>query len=166
MGDAFVQACKRGEMDAVRRFLAEGADPNTVADGRPALYVAAWQGHVNVVELLLEWREALATAWKPFRWNETNYVEHMLDDVSFLQRVPVIVESIGAAVLSNVPFLHDDATRLAAMDRVRIAGAVKSLSAAKTRVRASFLTSSGRPSRKRMDRSMNPCLGFPSAIAT
>ena len=38
MGDAFVQACDRGDADAVRQFLAQGADPNTVhSQGLPAL---------------------------------------------------------------------------------------------------------------------------------
>lgn len=53
MGDAFVKACDDGDADAVRKFLAEGADSDTLDDGFPVLYQAAAVGHANLVELLL-----------------------------------------------------------------------------------------------------------------
>eukprot|EP01046_Picozoa_sp_COSAG06_P040820 COSAG06_NODE_4980_length_3811_cov_4.290140_1_plen_592_part_00 len=53
MGDAFVQACDRGDADAVRQFLAAGADPNTVDQGFPVLCGAALGGHTATIELLL-----------------------------------------------------------------------------------------------------------------
>ena len=40
MGDAFVKACDDGDADAARKFLAEGADPDTLDDGFPVLYQA------------------------------------------------------------------------------------------------------------------------------
>eukprot|EP01046_Picozoa_sp_COSAG06_P108678 COSAG06_NODE_55100_length_291_cov_0.802083_1_plen_33_part_01 len=33
MSDAFAMACDDGDADAVRKFLAEGADPDTADDG-------------------------------------------------------------------------------------------------------------------------------------
>ena len=54
MGDALVLACNDGKVDAVRQFLAEGADPNTVhSQGFPALCMAAQKGHTAAIELLL-----------------------------------------------------------------------------------------------------------------
>ena len=53
MGDAFALACFRGNLDDVRQFLAEGADPNTMhSQGFPALVMAAQEGHVEAVEAL------------------------------------------------------------------------------------------------------------------
>ena len=40
MGDAFVKARDDGDADAARKFLAEGADPDTLDDGFPVLYQA------------------------------------------------------------------------------------------------------------------------------
>eukprot|EP01046_Picozoa_sp_COSAG06_P030748 COSAG06_NODE_2941_length_6022_cov_3.468278_6_plen_331_part_00 len=53
MNNAFAMACDDGDADAVRKFLAEGADPDTVDDGFPVLYQAAAGGHAALVELLL-----------------------------------------------------------------------------------------------------------------
>ena len=51
--DAFYMACKGGKTDVVRRLIAEGADPNTVDQGFPALFGAAQYGHTAAVKLLL-----------------------------------------------------------------------------------------------------------------
>ena len=54
MGDAFFFACRGGKEDAVRQFLAEGVDPNTMhSQGFPSLFAAAEQGRTAVIELLL-----------------------------------------------------------------------------------------------------------------
>ena len=54
MGDAFVKVCRNGEIEGVRKFLAEGADPNaTNQRGFPVLFIAAEFGHTSVIELLL-----------------------------------------------------------------------------------------------------------------
>jgi hypothetical protein len=55
MADAFCEACRRGELETVRRLLAEGVSPGSVGSwGDPALCRAAWGGHAPVVELLLD----------------------------------------------------------------------------------------------------------------
>ena len=65
MGDAFVQACNDGKVDAVRQFLAEGADPNTVhSQGFPALCMAAQKGHTAAIELLLAAKATVDTTNK------------------------------------------------------------------------------------------------------
>ncbi len=50
-----LEAARRGDVEAVRSLLRDGADPNLAAgDGLTALHVAAEQGFVEVVELLLD----------------------------------------------------------------------------------------------------------------
>ena len=54
MAGAFCRACFDGELEAVRRLLAEGVSPGSVdSNGLPALWCAALNGHAAVVELLL-----------------------------------------------------------------------------------------------------------------
>jgi hypothetical protein len=54
MVEAFCDACVDGELEAVRRLLAEGVSPGSVrSDGEPALCLAAEFGSAAVVELLL-----------------------------------------------------------------------------------------------------------------
>ena len=54
MADAFCRACCRGELEAVRRLLAEGVSPGSVDSvGCPALVCAVLGGSAAVVELLL-----------------------------------------------------------------------------------------------------------------
>jgi hypothetical protein len=53
--NALHEAVRRGDTEAVRRLLAEGADPNwTDALGRTALHYAARQGYSEIVEALFE----------------------------------------------------------------------------------------------------------------
>ena len=49
----FWTACLNGNGDAVRQFLAEGVDVDTVFQGFPVLCVAAQNGHEAIVEQLL-----------------------------------------------------------------------------------------------------------------
>ena len=50
----FFEAAGRGDMPAVKRFIADGVDVNAKrGDGTTALYVASYYGHREVVELLL-----------------------------------------------------------------------------------------------------------------
>ena len=53
MAEALCSACGRGELEAVRRLLAEGVSPVSVLYGDPALVWAAGGGRAAVVELLL-----------------------------------------------------------------------------------------------------------------
>ena len=52
----FVNICKVGNIEEVRKALTAGADPTQKVDqrGRTALHAAAKGGHLVVVELLLE----------------------------------------------------------------------------------------------------------------
>ena len=49
----FWTACLNGNGDAVRQFLAEGVDVDTVFQGFPVLCVAAQNGHDAIVEQLI-----------------------------------------------------------------------------------------------------------------
>eukprot|EP01046_Picozoa_sp_COSAG06_P090077 COSAG06_NODE_36423_length_447_cov_1.045977_1_plen_92_part_01 len=53
MATEFWTACLNGNGDAVRQFLAEGVDVDTVYRGFPVLYFAAHKGHEAIVEQLL-----------------------------------------------------------------------------------------------------------------
>jgi len=49
----FINAAASGDIELVRRLLAEGVDANTVDQlGRTGLINAAWRGHTDIVELL------------------------------------------------------------------------------------------------------------------
>ena len=56
--DAFVQAAKNGQAEAVRRMLALGMDPTTVSDRNQshatALHHAVWSGNLDAVRALVE----------------------------------------------------------------------------------------------------------------
>ena len=48
-----LEAAKSGETAEVERLLKEGADPEAKdGEGRPALYLAAWKGHLDALKLL------------------------------------------------------------------------------------------------------------------
>jgi len=50
---SFMHAASAGDIEAVRRLLAEGVDANVVDElGRTGLINAAWRGHTDIVELL------------------------------------------------------------------------------------------------------------------
>jgi ankyrin repeat protein len=50
-----IDAAKAGDLGAVQKLLAEGADINAkqTTTGVTALWIAAWQGHTEVVKFLL-----------------------------------------------------------------------------------------------------------------
>lgn len=50
----FHDAARSGDVKKVRELLAEGQDVNAKHKGYSALYLAAWQGHADVVEVLLD----------------------------------------------------------------------------------------------------------------
>jgi ankyrin repeat protein len=53
--NVLLEAARRGDADAVRRILAEGADPNaTDALGRTALHYAARKGYLTIVSALID----------------------------------------------------------------------------------------------------------------
>ena len=54
MSAAFAKACDTGDAVAVRRFLAQEADPNYVDQGFPVLVSSAEFGHVEVIRALIE----------------------------------------------------------------------------------------------------------------
>eukprot|EP01047_Picozoa_sp_COSAG01_P029643 COSAG01_NODE_2039_length_8573_cov_13.642672_1_plen_2500_part_00 len=54
MSAAFANACDTGDAVAVRRFVAQGADPNYVDQGFPVLYSSAQYGHAEVIRALVE----------------------------------------------------------------------------------------------------------------
>jgi hypothetical protein len=69
MSEAFVAACDAGDVAAVRRFVAQGADPNTVKpNGWPVLASMADYGHAEVIRALVE---AGATVDRPLPSGET-----------------------------------------------------------------------------------------------
>jgi len=49
-----VRETRRGDVERVKELLVDGADLNKFADGLTPLMLAAYQGHLDVVELLLE----------------------------------------------------------------------------------------------------------------
>ena len=54
MADAFIAACKAGELETVRDSLTQGADPNAVDQyGWPPVVGAAFYGHVAVCQVLI-----------------------------------------------------------------------------------------------------------------
>jgi ankyrin repeat protein len=53
--DDIHSAAKRGDVQAVRKFLAEGRDANAIdKDGKPVLWMAVRGGNIEVVKLLLD----------------------------------------------------------------------------------------------------------------
>eukprot|EP01047_Picozoa_sp_COSAG01_P097422 COSAG01_NODE_27757_length_677_cov_1.747405_1_plen_108_part_10 len=54
MSAAFAQACDAGNAAAVRRFIAQGADPGYVDQGFPVLLSSAQFGHAEVIQALIE----------------------------------------------------------------------------------------------------------------
>jgi len=49
------KACEKGNIEAVKQHLADGADVNVKGDGgRTPLHEAAIEGHTEVVELLID----------------------------------------------------------------------------------------------------------------
>ena len=53
--ESLIEAAHAGNAEAVRRFLAKGSSPEEDDSHKDrGLYHAAWQGHLDVVELLLE----------------------------------------------------------------------------------------------------------------
>ena len=62
MADAFCDACDGGDAETARLCLTNGADPNAVDQGFPAIYGAADNGHVAVVALLLKHGAAVDAA--------------------------------------------------------------------------------------------------------
>ncbi len=54
VGDGLPDAARRGDADAVRALLDDGADPNAArGDGLTALHLAAREGHAEIVDLLI-----------------------------------------------------------------------------------------------------------------
>ena len=52
--DGLLEAVRRGDADAVQTLLEEGADPNFAqGDGLTALHLAAREGHLDIVDLLI-----------------------------------------------------------------------------------------------------------------
>ena len=52
--DALLDAARRGDADAVRALLEEGADPDLAqGDGLTALHLAAREGHLEIVDILI-----------------------------------------------------------------------------------------------------------------
>eukprot|EP01047_Picozoa_sp_COSAG01_P072752 COSAG01_NODE_11655_length_1886_cov_4.837717_1_plen_463_part_00 len=68
MSAAFANACDTGDVAAVRRFVAQGADPNYVDQGFPVLCSSAQYGHVEVIRALVE---AGATVDQPNKTGST-----------------------------------------------------------------------------------------------
>eukprot|EP01049_Picozoa_sp_SAG25_P017158 SAG25_NODE_4300_length_845_cov_2.063003_1_plen_125_part_01 len=68
MSAAFIAACDTGDVAAVRRFVAQGADPNSVNNGWPVLVLVAYHGHAEVIRALVE---AGATVDQPNKHGDT-----------------------------------------------------------------------------------------------
>jgi uncharacterized protein len=64
--DAFVESVKKGDIDAVKLFLAAGMDPNTEdKDGVEVLRLAIWQSHRRIIDALLKAKASVngTTKW-------------------------------------------------------------------------------------------------------
>ena len=72
LGQALRDVAKGGQLEAVRTLLGQGADVEA-RDGiyqRTPLYCAAWRGHLEVAELLLDSKALIdgPNSWKFTRW--------------------------------------------------------------------------------------------------
>lgn len=80
-------ACN-GDLQGVDDLLSEGIDVNSIdLDGRTALHIAACEGHIEVVKLLLSWKANIDAR---DRWGSTVSVPRYLSAVSGLTSVITI----------------------------------------------------------------------------
>ena len=98
-------ASKDGNVVIVRALLERGADPNKIFyDYDDALFVAAGQGHINVIKLLLTWDTIDKPIWQERLVKVLKQASSRghVDVVCFLVEYGIAVSGLTAALVSAV----------------------------------------------------------------